>query len=65
MKTETLKTFVGQLDGMIAAITQAVVLGGRTRKEREACDLLKDARLKLIEELESREQEAPHEQKPL
>ena len=57
MKTETLEKFIGQLDGMIAAITQAVVLGGRTKKEREACELLKDARLKLIEELESREQE--------
>src|SRR5258708_10600785 len=44
MKTATLEKFIGQLDGMIAALQQAVVLGGRTKKEREACELLKDAR---------------------
>ncbi len=52
MRRETLEQFVTKLDGMIAAIDQALVLGTRTAKEREACELLKDARLKLIEALE-------------
>ncbi len=54
MKIETLEQFILQLDGMIAALRQAIVINGRTKKEREACDLLVDARLKLVEELESR-----------
>ncbi len=55
MKSETLGQFILTLDGMIAAMRQTIVLGGRTAKEREACGLLVDARLKLVEELESRE----------
>jgi hypothetical protein len=53
MKKETIEKFIGQLDGMIAAFEQAVVFG-RNAKEREACELLKDARLKLVEDMEQR-----------
>lgn len=54
MKKEIIEKFIGQLDGMIASFEQAVVIGGRTRKEREAYELLKDARLKLVEDMEAR-----------
>lgn len=40
------------LDGMIATFEQAVVIGGRTLAESQVCELLKEARLKLVEELE-------------
>jgi hypothetical protein len=60
MKKETIETFVRQLDGMITALQQAVVIGGRTQKEGEACELLKDARLKLVEDLETRSGEEQH-----
>jgi hypothetical protein len=53
MKKETIEQFIGQLDGMIAAFEQAVVFG-RNEKERDACELLKDARLKLVEDMEQR-----------
>ena len=48
---ETIETMIQQLSEMIATLQQATVIGGRLQKEREACELLKDARLKLIEEL--------------
>ena len=54
MKTEYLETCINQLDGMIATFQQAVVIGGRSQKERDACELLKQARLKIVEELERR-----------
>jgi hypothetical protein len=54
MNSEIIKQFVRQLDGIIAALDQAVVIGGRSTREGEACDRLKDARLNLIEEIESR-----------
>lgn len=54
MKKEVIETFIGQLDGMIAAFGQAVVIGGRNDKETEAYELLKDARLKLVEDMEAR-----------
>jgi len=54
VKQETIEQFILKLDGMIAALQQALVIGGRSRREREACELLKDARLKLLEELEAR-----------
>ncbi len=57
MKREHVEQFVGKLDGMIAALQQAVVLGGRTKEEGEACELLIDARLKLIEALEKKQEE--------
>jgi hypothetical protein len=50
---ETIETMIQQLSEMIATLQQATVIGGRSQKEREACELLKDARLKLIEELEA------------
>ncbi len=54
MKKEAIEKFIGQLDGMIAAFGQAVVIGGRNKKETEAYELLKDARLKLVEDMEQR-----------
>jgi hypothetical protein len=54
VKRETIDQFIGTLDEMIAALQQAVVIGGRSHKESEACELLKDARLKLIEDMEAR-----------
>jgi hypothetical protein len=54
MKKETIEKVIGQLDGMIAAFGQAVVIGGRNKKETEAYELLKDARLKLVEDMEQR-----------
>lgn len=54
MKKEIIEQFIGQLNGMIAALQQSAALGGYTTKQREACELLKDARLKLIEDLEAR-----------
>lgn len=56
MKKETIEQFIWQLDGMIAALQQAVVIGGRTQEESEACELLKDARLKLVEAIEKKEE---------
>jgi hypothetical protein len=53
MKTEPLNDFIHTLDAMIAALDAGIVFG-RTAKEREACELLKDARIKLIEEVEAR-----------
>jgi hypothetical protein len=52
MKKETLEQWIRQLDGMIAALQQAVVIGGRSDNEREACEHLKDVRLALWEEIE-------------
>lgn len=54
MKKETIEKFIGQLDGMIAAFGQAVVIGGRNAKEDQAYDLLTAARLRLVEDMESR-----------
>ncbi len=56
MKRDYLEKCIGQLDGMIATIQQAVVIGGRSERESEACDLLKDARLKLLEEIDFQEE---------
>lgn len=54
MRKEVIEKVIGQLDGMIAVFGQAVVIGGRNTKESEACELLKDARLKLVEDMEAR-----------
>ncbi len=54
MKKDTLETLISNLDGIIATLEQAVVLGGRSKKEREATELLILARLKLVEELETK-----------
>lgn len=54
MERQHLQRLLAKLDGMIATLDQAIVLGGRTQKEREAYELLKDARFKLLEDLEAR-----------
>lgn len=54
MNRENIEDFMQTLDGMITAFDQAIVLGGRNEKEDQACELLKEARLKLIEDLEER-----------
>jgi hypothetical protein len=54
MKQDIIETYIHQLDGMIATFQQATVIGGRTDRESQVCELLKDARLKLMEELEAR-----------
>ena len=59
MQKETIEKFIRQLDGMIAALEQAVVIGGRSQKEGEACDLLKDARLKLVEDIRRQRSSGP------
>ncbi len=55
MKQETLEILIYRLDAIIATLEQAVVIGGRSEKEREATELLIDARLKLAEALEAKE----------
>jgi hypothetical protein len=55
MKQETLEILIYRLDAIIATLEQAVVIGGRSKKEREATELLTLARLKLVEELEAGE----------
>ena len=54
MKRETIVKYIHELGAMIATFQQATVIDGRSQKESEACELLKDARLKLIEDLEQR-----------
>lgn len=54
MKKDTIETIIGQLDGMISVFDQAIVLGGRNKKEWEARELLAQARLKLVEDMEAR-----------
>jgi hypothetical protein len=53
MKKSTIEQFITKLDNMIATIQQAIVLGDINEKEREACELLKNARLNLIEDFEA------------
>jgi len=55
VKQETLEILIYRLDAIIATLEQAVVIGGRSEKEREATELLIDARLKLAEALEAKE----------
>lgn len=52
MKQKTQEHLIKQLDIIIATIGQAVVLDGLTIRERKARDLLQDARLLIVEELE-------------
>lgn len=52
MRRDYLEKCVQELSAMIATFQQAAVLGGRTKKEGKACELLKDARLAIIEALE-------------
>ena len=60
MKQETLEILIYRLDAIIATLEQAVVIGGRSKKEREATELLIDARLKLAEALEAKEDNHGH-----
>jgi hypothetical protein len=48
---------IEQLNAMIATFEQAQIMTGLTRKERQAVELLKDARLKLIEASDEAAQE--------
>lgn len=57
MKQEYLEKFIGQLDGMIGAIDQALVLGERTKEEAHAAEHMRDARLKLVESLEAQQRQ--------
>lgn len=55
MKSGYIEQIIFKLDAMIATFAQSVILGPKpTEKEREAIELLKDARLKFVEELEAR-----------
>ena len=49
MERETLEEFIRQLDDMIATFMQTVVIGAHSAREAEACELLRDARRKLID----------------
>lgn len=53
MKQTYLEQYIHQLDAMIATFQQAAVIGGRTERESKVLELLKDARLTLVEELEA------------
>ncbi len=48
MKRETIEKYIHERGAMIATFQQATVIDGRSQKESEVCELLKDARLKLI-----------------
>ena len=48
MKRETIEKYIQERGAMIATFQQATVIDGRSQKESEVCELLKDARLKLI-----------------
>lgn len=52
MKRKTQDWIIRMLDGVILTIGQAVVLDKVTKKEKRACELLKDARLLIVEEME-------------
>ncbi len=54
MKREETEQIIAKIDALIATLQQAVVIGGRTRKERQATELLLEARMKLIEQYLSR-----------
>jgi hypothetical protein len=51
---------IHDLAGMIASFQQAAMNGGRTVAEGEVLELLKDARLKLVEELEEEDEGFEH-----
>lgn len=52
MNQRTQEHLIGKLDVLISIIGQAVVLDGLKVRERKAYELLKDARLLILEELE-------------
>ncbi len=52
MDTDQLVRMIDQLTGMIAILSYVTLLGGRPHQEGEACDLLVEARRKLMEELD-------------
>ena len=53
MEQAYLEKCIHELDAMIVTFRQAAVIGGHTERERQVCELLKDARLTLTEELEA------------
>src|SRR5690349_21586866 len=69
MNRAYIEQVIQDLAAMIATFEQAAVIGGRTVAEGEVLELLKDARLKLVEELEEdferrmSQQSAPFEEK--
>ena len=72
MNRAYIERIIHDLAAMIATFQQAAILGGRTVAEGEVLELLKDARLKLVEELEEEDegferrmsqQSAPFEEK--
>lgn len=54
MNSTVIETYIQTLDGMVIAMQQSASAYGRTKLEREVCDLLREARGKLREELERR-----------
>jgi len=52
MEQEYIERMANQIDVMVATITQDAILHSSTPKLNEARELLKDARLKLVEEYE-------------
>lgn len=58
MKQEQIRTFVQQLESMAAKIDLAVVMGNRaTEQEVQAAELMRAARVKLVESLKSQSRE--------
>jgi hypothetical protein len=53
MQKPIIEKLIGQLDGMIETFDHALVTG-RTQRETQASELLKEARLKLVEDMDAR-----------
>jgi hypothetical protein len=63
MRKEVLEKWILQLDGMVAALDQATVIGERSMTEAVARDRLQDARLALIEAIEEIEEQEQEQKK--
>lgn len=50
------------LEQCIRTLSGMIVTGGRTNTERDACELLKDARLKMTEAYEEEKRRQSHEE---
>jgi hypothetical protein len=57
MKKETIEALIAKLDKIIALFEQTIALSWRIEEEHKACELLKDARLRLVEALGEKKQE--------
>lgn len=55
MKNQHLEKSILEMEGIITTLDHAIANDEYTSREAWACQLLKDARLKLIEELEERQ----------